>query len=143
MPASIRRVVEADSINVELPALPEAKMEMRKEMRPSTCKGVTVRILAERKQRVKNAKRDRDDQLSQLSDRELVAGECKPVEIANDGRCEALGLKKFASDGLDFFDGHAFEHGDQLLRREMAIEIDVIAREAGHALPRCLRAPVE
>jgi len=108
MTASIRRVVEADSINVELPALPEAKMEMRKEMRPSACKGVTVRILAERKQRVKNAKSGR----ALLLDRELVAGECKTVEVADNRGGETLRLKKFMSDGLDFFDGHTFEHGD-------------------------------
>src|ERR1700722_9069816 len=104
IPASIRRVVDAVSINVELPALPEAKMEMRNEMRSSTCKGVTLRILAERKQRVKNAKRAS----APLLNRELLARKLKAVEVADDGSGQTLRLKKFARDHLNFLDGHTF-----------------------------------
>ena len=46
---------------------------------------------------------------------------------------DAVGGEEFARDLLDFLGGDAFEHGDQLLRREMAVEVDVVAREAVHA----------
>src|SRR5271154_6008825 len=36
-PASMRRVVHPDSSNVELPVLPEAKMDMRNEIRIPQC----------------------------------------------------------------------------------------------------------
>ena len=60
----------------------------------------------------------------------------KPLRLPDHRGSEAVRLKEFASDYLNFFNGDAFEHGDQFLRREMPVEIDVVAREAGHALAR-------
>lgn len=66
-------------------------------------------------------------------DGKLAAGETETVEVADDRRSEAVGLEEFARDLLDFRRRDAFQHGDQLLRRKMAVEVDVIAREAVHA----------
>src|SRR5579863_3011402 len=65
--------------------------------------------------------------------RKLFAFEFEAVEVADDARGDALGLEEFARDRLNFLGGDGFEHGDQLLRREVAVEIHVVARQAAHA----------
>ena len=97
---------------------------------------VTLRILAERKQVVKKAK----TALLEGRNRQLVAGELKAVKVADHRGSEAFRLEKFASDYLNFLDSDAFEHGDQLLRREMPVEIDVVNEQCWTCAGPSLRA---
>src|SRR5271156_2217680 len=68
------------------------------------------------------------------SDGELILGQLKAVEVADDGGRHAPGLEEFARELLDVFHGDAFEERDQILRGEVAFEVHVIARQAVHAL---------
>ncbi len=61
-------------------------------------------------------------------------GEFEAVEVADYGSGHAAGLEKFAGKLLNVFDGDAFEQRDQILCREVAVEVHVIARQAVHAL---------
>src|ERR1700675_4873350 len=79
------------------------------------------------------ARKNHTGQVHFLED-ELLAGKLKAVEVAHDGRGEVLGLEEFARDLLDIGRRDFLEHGDELLWREMAVEVDMIAREAVHSL---------
>ena len=64
---------------------------------------------------------------------ELLAGELETVEIADDGSGDLAWLEKSARELLHFFGSDAFQHGNQLFRREIPVEIEMVAREAAHA----------
>jgi len=90
-----------------------------------------------RAREIRRAKSD-SSALSLMLDDELVAGEIEAVERSDNAGGEAFRLKEFAGDLLNFLGGDGFEHGDQFLRAEIPIEIDVITREAVHALTTAL-----
>src|SRR6185437_3163533 len=92
--------------------------------------GGRYRIIAMRGQR---SSRDREN-----SEGQVGAAELEAVQAADDAGSDVLRLKEFAGKLLDLGERDAFEHGDQLGRGKMAIEIDVVAGEAAHALATAL-----
>src|SRR5271170_5400109 len=153
-PASIRRVVHPDSSNVELPVLPDARMDTRNEIRfpprhasttANGCARHRTGMMAKCWAGVNTKSRKRNYTARYLldidalegfrkSDGELILGQLKAVEVADDGGRHAPGLEELAGELLDVFHGDAFEQRDQILRGEVAFEVHVIARQAVHAL---------
>src|SRR3984885_10766341 len=76
--------------------------------------------------------------VDELKDK-LVASELKTIKVTNHGRGNAFRLKKFLSQLLNVSSSYFFQHGDQFLRGVVPVEIDVIARQAGHALAGALQ----
>ena len=104
-----------DSSNVELPVLPEAKMDMRNEIRipqywrasnlPAKCSAaMDDGKLPGPRQQLQSKQDDAFVLNSQVFLRKFEA-----VEVADDGSGHAPGLEKFAGELLNVFDGHAFE----------------------------------
>src|ERR1700751_1286026 len=65
---------------------------------------------------------------------ELVAGQFEAVEIAHDAGSQALGLKEFLRDLLNVFTRDFFEQCNQFHRRKIAVEVEVVSRQAVHPL---------
>src|SRR5580700_4587049 len=132
----MRRVVRLVSSNVQLPVLPDARMDTRNEIgslsqapRCEELRAGTGEMMANCDVHVNNS--NAGDELKN----KLVAGELVAVEVAHDRSSEAVGLEKFLGQALDIRSGDFFQHGDQFLRGVVPVEINVIASKTGHALP--------
>jgi len=98
----MRRVVHPDSSNVELPVLPEAKMDMRNEIRipqcwrasnlPAKCSAAMDdgKLPGPRQQ----LQSKQDDAF--VLNGQVFLGKFEAVEVADDGSGHAPGLEKFA-----------------------------------------------
>ena len=124
----MRRVVRPVSSNVQLPVLPDARMDTRNEIaslsQAPRCEYLstgTAKMMANCGAHVN--KRNSDDELKS----KLLAGELETVKVADDGGGDAVGLKKFLGQPLDISGGDFFQHGDQFLGGVVPVEIDVIA----------------
>ena len=92
----MRRVVRPVSSNVQLPVLPDARMDTRNEIgslsqapRCEELRAGTAKMMANCGAHVNNS--NSGDELKN----KLVASELEAVEVADDGGGDALGLKKF------------------------------------------------
>lgn len=131
----MRRVVWPVSSNVQLPVLPDARMDTRKEIgslsqapRCEELRAGTAKMMANCGAYVNNSNSG-----GELKDK-LVAGELEAVEVANHGSGDAVGLEKLLGQPLDIGSGDFFQHGDQFLRSVVPVEINVIAGKTVHAL---------
>ena len=134
-PVSIRRAVRSVSSKVELPELPDARMDTRNEIaslsqapRRDEPRARAAKIMANCKAHV-----NQRNSAGGLKNK-LVAGKLETVEVAHNRSGDAVGLKEFLSELLDVGSGDFFQHGDQLLRGVMPVEINVISRKTGHTL---------
>lgn len=92
----MRRVVWPVSSNVQLPVLPDARMDTRNEIgslsqapRCEELRAGTAKMMANCGAHVNNSNSG-----GELKDK-LVAGELEAVEVANHGSGDAVGLEKF------------------------------------------------
>src|ERR1700679_2635575 len=101
-PASMRRVVHPDSSNVELPVLPEAKMDMRNEIRipqcwrasnlPAKCSAAMDDGKLRLRRQQQQSKRDDVFVLNS----QVFLSKFEAVEVADHGSGHAVGLEEFA-----------------------------------------------
>ena len=91
-----RQVVWPVSSNVQLPVLPDARMDTRKEIgslsqapRCEELRAGTAKMMANCDAHVNNS--NSGDELKN----KLIAGELVAVEVADDGSSDAVGLEKF------------------------------------------------
>ena len=72
-------------------------------------------------------------------DDEVLRRELEAFERADNRSGEAARLKELLCDLLYLGGGDALQHDNQLLRREMAIKVHVIARKAAHTRARAFQ----
>src|ERR1700720_1373383 len=65
---------------------------------------------------------------------ELVAGQLEAVEIPHDAGSQALGLEEFLRDLLNVFTRDFFEQRNQFRGRKIAVEVEMVSRQAVHPL---------
>ncbi len=101
------------SSNVQLPVLPEARMDTRNEIaslsqapRRDKPQAGAAKMMANCEPHVNKL-----DSVDELKNK-LVARELEAVEVADDGRSDAVGLKKFLRELLDIGSSDFFQHGD-------------------------------
>src|SRR5580698_10328683 len=64
---------------------------------------------------------------------EQITSEAETVRRAHHGGGDALDLKSFARDLLNFFGSDGFDSGEEFFDRKKAAEIEFVARELRHA----------
>lgn len=109
-----------DSSRVQLPVLPDAKMDTRNEIRGSPVQRCNLQSAARDDGKLRGAgqyevlKMQPSATIREVRslNRELVASEVEAVEVADDGRGDAVGLEEFAGQLLDIFDGDALKQSD-------------------------------
>src|SRR5262249_12722111 len=72
------------------------------------------------------------------SERELLAGQVQPVEAAEDRGGALAAVEHRTGERLHLLAGHLVDTRDDLVEGELALEIDVLAREIAHARRRGL-----
>src|SRR5690349_11040882 len=71
--------------------------------------------------------------LARILTGEATAVEGEAVEWSKDGGGNLFGTEEFPGEGLHVFTSDSFDGGENLIEREEAAEIELLAREIGHA----------
>src|SRR5579862_9568792 len=118
-PASMRRVVCSVSSNVQLPVLPEARMETRNEMRSSERDHCREEAWRQREnEELRQGRTESGVPRSEIEDghpkhsrleRELCPRQFESVEVAYDAGGDSVGVEEIAGELLDFAGGDGFE----------------------------------